>query len=503
MGDADGPAACWSRLMSTATVSHNDPARTAGTGRRRVQSVRVKHPTSAQRTATGKAARAEVPRSSHAEWQPAPDRRDPVHVLEEQAQTRVPELVPIRYGRMLVSPFTFYRGAAALMATDLAGSPRSGLQVQLCGDAHLSNFGAFAAPDRRLTFGVNDFDESLPGPFEWDVKRLAASFAVAGRDRGFDPKQRETVNVAVGRSYRKAMRGFAPMRALDLWYARIDVEDLAKQWATQATAKQRRRFDRNVAKARSKDSMRAFDRLTERVDGHPRIISDPPLIVPIEELVSPEQRVALEQTLREVIRSYRRTLTGDRRGLLERFRYVHAARKVVGVGSVGTRAWIVLMLGQDDADPLFLQLKEAEASVLEPYLKKSDLDHHGQRVVEGQRLMQAASDVMLGWFRTPDVDGVERDYYIRQLWDGKGSALVELMEPDALAAYAEVCGWTLARAHARSGDASAIAGYLGSGNAFDRAMASFAEDYADQNERDYAAFRSAIDTGRIAAEVGL
>src|SRR4051812_38264905 len=407
----------------------------------------VPHPTPEERAATGKAARTVAPRSAHAEWEPAADRRDPVELLEEQAASRVPELVPLRYGRMLVSAFTFYRGAAYPMAADLASEPRTGLEVQLCGDAHLSNFGAYSAPDRRLVFSINDFDETLAGPFEWDVKRLAASFAVAGRDRGFDAKQRQTVSVAVGRSYRQAMCDFAQMRALDLWYARIDVEDLAKQWATQATAKQRKRFDRNVAKARSKDSMRAFARLTEHVDGHRRVISDPPLIVPIEELVSPEQRAELEQTLREVIRSYRRTLAGDRRHLLERFRYVHAARKVVGVGSVGTRAWIVLMLGNDDTDPLFLQLKEAEQSVLEPFLGESEFANHGQRVVEGQRLMQAASDIMLGWIRTPGVDGVQRDFYIRQLWDGKGSALVESMDPSVLAGYARVCGWTLARAH--------------------------------------------------------
>jgi uncharacterized protein (DUF2252 family) len=470
--------------MSTATDSHNGPVSgIALRGRRGAHGGRVEHPTSAQRSATGKMARAAVPRSSHAAWEPAPGRRDPVHVLEEQAETRVPELVPIRYGRMLVSPFTFYRGAAALMAADLAGSPQTDLHAQLCGDAHLSNFGAYATPDRRLTFGVNDFDESLPGPFEWDVKRLAASFAVAGRDRGFHAKERETVNVAVGRSYRKAMRNYAPMRALDLWYARIDVEDLAKQWATQATAKQRKRFDGNVAKARSKDSMRAFDRLTQLVDGHPRIISDSPLIVPIEELVSPERRAELENALRDVIRSYRRTLTGDRRRLLERFHYVHAARKVVGVGSVGTRAWVVLMLGNDDADPLFLQLKEAEQSVLEPFLGESEFANHGQRVVEGQRLMQAASDIMLGWIRTPGVDGVQRDFYIRQLWDGKGSALVESMDPSTLVSYAQVCGRTLARAHARSGDATAIASYLGSGDTFDRAIAAFAESYAGGPER--------------------
>jgi uncharacterized protein (DUF2252 family) len=432
-----------------------------------------------------------------------PGRRDAVAVLEEQAQTRVPELVPIRYGRMLVSPFTFYRGAAAVMSADLAGAPRTGLQVQLCGDAHLSNFGAFAAPDRRLVFSVNDFDETLPGPFEWDVKRLAASFAVAGRDRGFDAKQRERVDVAVGRSYRAAMRDFAAMRALDLWYARVNVDELAKQWASQATGKQLKRFDRNVAKARAKDSLRASDRLTHVVDGELRIISDPPLIVPIEELLAPGQRAALEDAIRTVIRGYRRTLPADRRHLLERFHYAHAARKVVGVGSVGTRAWIVLMLGNDEQDPLFLQFKEAEASVLEPYLATSTFANHGQRVVEGQRLTQAASDIMLGWFRTPGIDGVERDFYIRQLWDGKGSAIVEAMEPNALTMYAQVCGWTLARAHARSGDAVAIASYLGSSDAFDRAMASFAEAYADQNELDYAALRDAVDTGTVAAEAGL
>jgi len=357
--------------MSTATATQDRPAAdTAGNGR-------VEHLTPAERVARGKAVRGEVPRASHAEWQPAPNRRDPVDILEDQAQTRVPELVPIRYGRMLVSPFTFYRGAAALMAADLADSPRTGLHVQLCGDAHLSNFGAFAAPDRRLIFGVNDFDESLPGPFEWDVKRLAASFAVAGRDLDLDAGERARVNLAVARSYREAMREFAGMRALDLWYVRLDIDDIAREWAAQASGKQRKRFDRNVAKARAKDSLRALDRLTEVVDGQRRIISDSPLIVPIEELVSEDQRAGLEDTLRDVIRRYRRTLTGDRRRLLERFRYVHAARKVVGVGSVGTRAWIVLMLGHDEGDPLFLQFKEAEASVLEPYLGKSDFANHG------------------------------------------------------------------------------------------------------------------------------
>ncbi len=478
------------------------PRANGSTGRRSARGA-VEHLTIAERAARGKAARAEVPRSVHAGWEAPSDRRDPIEILEQQALTRVPELVPIRHGRMLVSAFTFYRGAAALMAADLAGMARTRLTAQLCGDAHLSNFGAFAAPDRRLVFSVNDFDETLPGPFEWDLKRLVASFAVAGRDRGFNAPQREAAVLAAARGYRKAMREFAGMRALDLWYARVDVEELSARWAASATPKQFKRFERNIAKARAKDSMRASGRLTELVDGLPRIIRDPPLIVPIEDLVPPDRRIELEQSIRTIIRSYRRSLPSDRRHLLERYRYGHAARKVVGVGSVGTRAWIVLMLGISDEDPLFLQIKEAEASVLEPYLGASKLSNHGQRVVEGQRLMQSASDIMLGWFRTAGIDGVQRDFYIRQLWDGKGSALVEMMEPSALAAYAEVCGWTLARGHARSGDAAAISAYLGSSVAFDRAMASFAEAYADQNERDYAAFREAVSSGRLAAEEGL
>ena len=463
---------------------------------------RVEHPSMAERAARGRAARADVPRSSHAGWDPPAGRRDPVTVLEEQAQARVQELVPIRHGRMLVSPFTFYRGAAALMAADLATTPRTALQAQLCGDAHLSNFGAFSAPDRRLIFGLNDFDETLPGPFEWDVKRLVASFAVAGRDRQFDARERKTVSLAAARSYRTAMRAFAEMRALDVWYARLDIDEMAKRWSGDVSAKQLKRFERNVAKARTKDSLRAADRLTHVVDGKVRIISDPPLIVPIEEFATGEAD-AVENLARSVIRSYRRTLTSDRRHLLERFHYGDAARKVVGVGSVGTRAWIILMLGNDDNDPLFLQLKEAGPSVLEPHLGKSKFAQHGQRVVEGQRLMQAASDIMLGWIRTAGAGDTERDFYMRQLWDGKGSAIVEAMEPNAMVAYAEMCGWTLAHAHARSGDATAIASYLGSSDRFDRALASFSEDYADQNERDYAAFSDAVGSGRLAAETGL
>jgi uncharacterized protein (DUF2252 family) len=458
--------------------------------------------TAEERAATGKAARAEVPRSAHAVWEPSGDRPDPVELLEQQAASRVPELVPLRYGRMLVSPFTFFRGAAYPMAADLAESPRSGLEVQLCGDAHLSNFGAFAAPDRRLVFGLNDFDETLPGPFEWDVKRLLASFAVAGRDRGFDAKARDSINAAAARAYRVAMRDYAGMGNLDVWYARIEAEDLARA-GRQAGRKQLERFERNVAKARSKDSLKAFAKLTKIVDGEPRIASDPPLIVPIEDAIPVAEHHRLDEFVREVIRSYGQTLMPDRRRLLERYRYVHAARKVVGVGSVGARAWIMLLLGRDANDPLFLQLKEAQASVLETFLGASGFANHGQRVVEGQRLTQAASDILLGWIRITDLDGRPRDFYVRQLWDAKGSAVVEAMNPVGMALYAQVCGRSLAKAHARSGDAIAIGSYLGRGEAFDRALASFAEAYADQNERDYRALRHAVDAGRVRAQTGM
>jgi uncharacterized protein (DUF2252 family) len=456
-------------------------------------------PSSARRR--GKTARATVPRSSHGAWEPARDRRDPVDLLEEQNASRLADLVPLRYGRMLVSPFTFFRGAAYLMAADLADAPRTGLDVQLCGDAHLSNFGAFAAPDRRLIFGVNDFDETLPGPFEWDVKRLVASFAVAGRDRGFNATVRASVNTAVAQAYRGSMSEFAGMSNLDLWYARIHTEDIVSA-ASQASRKQVKRFERNVAKAQSKDSLKAFAKLTEIVDGEPRIVSDPPLIVPIEEALTTE-RQRLDELVRGVIRSYRRTLTADRRRLLERFRYVHAARKVVGVGSVGTRAWIMLMLGRDTSDPLFLQLKEAQTSVLEPFLGPSRFANHGRRVVEGQRLTQAASDILLGWIEVTDLDGQPRHFYIRQLWDQKGSAVIEAMDPRAMTMYGQLCGRSLAKAHARSGDAIAISSYLGARGSFDRALSSFAEAYADQNERDYRALEHAVASGRVQSESGM
>ena len=396
-------------------------------------------PSPDEREATGKAARAEAPRSRQAEGIPAGESRDAVAVLEAQAKTRAPELVPIRHGRMLASAFAFYRGAAAIMAADLAETPTSGFEVQLCGDAHLENFGAYAAPDRQLVFDCNDFDETLPGPWEWDVKRLAASFAVAGRERGFGEADRRSVVATAVRGYREAMRRFANEGNLDVWYERLDISAIVEQWSDAATKKERKRFERNVAKARTKDSMRAFSKLTHEVNGDVRIISAPPLIVPFEELFADQREVA-EERLGGVLAEYRGTLSDERRHLLDQFRYVHAARKVVGVGSVGTRAYIVLLLGRDGRDPLFLQAKEAEASVLEPYVAPSSYDHHGRRVVEGQRLMQAASDSFLGWLRAEGPDGKERDFYVRQLWDQKGSALVDVMSVRQMTAYAQICG---------------------------------------------------------------
>ena len=473
------------------------------TERRESQGAKVPHFTPDERAARGKAARTEVPRRSHGEWEPATGRPDPVALLEEQAASRVPELVPIRYGRMLVSPFTFFRGAAYLMASDLSDGARSGLHAQLCGDAHLSNFGAYAAPDRRLVFSVNDFDETLPGPFEWDVKRLVASFAVAGRDRGFDTKLRAKINAGVAEAYRDAMATYASMRNLDIWYDRIDVEQEVETFRAAASAEQAKRMDKNLAKSRTKDSLAAFNKLTEIVDGEPRIVNNPPLITTIDEIAGAGASAAREG-IHQLVRAYRRSLAGDRRKLIERYRMVDLARKVVGVGSVGTRAWIVLLLGRDGGDPLFLQAKEAQASVLEPFVGKSEFANHGQRVVEGQRLTQAASDIFLGWIHTEQgFDGQPRDFYLRQLWDAKGSAIVELMEPNAMLAYGRLCGRTLAKGHARSGDPIAISSYLGTSDVFDRAMAAFAETYADQNERDYKALEQAVESGRIKAETGL
>jgi uncharacterized protein (DUF2252 family) len=455
-----------------------------------------------ERAAAGKAARAATPRSSHREWQPPAERRSPVEVVEEQDASRVPELVPIRHGRMLASAFTFYRGAAAVMAADLAGLPRSGLEVQLCGDAHLSNFGGFAAPDRRIVFSVNDFDETLPGPFEWDVKRLAASVAVAGRDRGFRKRERRAAVLASAAEYRDAMRRFAAMRDLEVWYSRLDLAELVERFGSKLNRRRREQVEKGVAKAQHKDSLRALAKLARRENGDLRIVSDPPLIIPIEEVFSETAR-DVEAELRSLLADYRQSLDHDRQQLVAAYDYVHAARKVVGVGSVGTRAWIVLLTGRDSDDPLFLQAKEAEPSVLEPFAGKSRFKHHGRRVVEGQRLMQGAGDILLGWVTAEGIDGQRRDFYVRQLWDAKLSADVGLMAPSDLVLYAKLCGWTLARAHARSGDRIAIGAYLGSGTAFDEAIGDFAEAYADQNERDYDEMVGAVKSGRLAVEAGV
>jgi uncharacterized protein (DUF2252 family) len=465
----------------------------------------VPHFTVAERAARGRSARAECPRSSHAGFELAAE-RDPVAILEEQAPSRVPELVPIRYGRMLVSPFTFYRGAAAVMAHDLVSTPRAGLRVQLCGDAHLSNVGGYASPERDLVFDLNDFDETLPGPFEWDVKRLVASFEIAGRDRDFTKAQRRTAVLRVVRSYREWMRRLAETGNLDVWYAHLDVEKLERNLREQQATKQAEGLAKAAEKARTKDSLKAFAKLTHEVDGEPRIVSDPPLIVPIAELAEEAGIPAeeLDRSLHQLFREYRRTLQRDRRHLLEMFRMVDLARKVVGVGSVGTRCWIALLLGRDVDDPLFMQVKEAQASVLEPHLGKSEYANHGQRVVVGQRLMQATSDIFLGWVRVEEsLDGVPHDFYFRQLWDWKTSVDLDTILPIGLELYAEVCGFILARAHARSGDRIAIASYLGKGDTFDQALAEFAVAYADQNERDHAAFRKAADEGRITVQEGV
>ena len=452
----------------------------------------------------GIAARAAIPRSAHAEFNPGPERPDPIGLLERQAETRLPELVPIRYGRMLVSPFAFYRGAALVMASDLSTTPATGLRVQLCGDAHLSNFGVFATPERRMAFDLNDFDETLPGPFEWDVKRLAASLEVAGRDRGFARAERETVLRACARSYRTAMAGFAEQSNLEVFYARLGVEEMFARFRATLPRKSLQRAKKSLAKARTKDSMQALAQLTHDEGGEPRITSDPPLIVPVADLMPEDEALRLSEWIHAALREYRRTLSTERRRLLERYRFVEIARKVVGVGSVGTRAWIALMLGRDRQDPLFLQFKEAQPSVLEEFAGRSEYRNAGHRVVAGQRLMQTVSDVFLGWVRVVSpLDGVERDFYVRQLRDWKGSAEIEVMVPAAMQTYAEMCGWTLARAHARSGDSVAINAYLGKSDTFDRAIAAFSAAYADRNERDYALLKDAVASGRLTAETGL
>ena len=455
-----------------------------------------------ERAAAGKAARADVPLAAHAQFSPGLE-RDPVALLLEQAVTRVPELVPVRHGRMLVSPFTYYRGAALPMAADLATTPTSGLRVQLCGDAHLANFGAFASPERTLVFDLNDFDETLPGSFEWDVKRLAASFAVAGRDNSFKAKDTRKIVLHSVAAYRTAMREFAQQSLMAVWYAHLDIDDAMATLKSKVKADRFKMGEELLGKAYTKDSTHALSKLTTVVDGRRRIVSQPPLIVPIEEVFTHEEADSINGQLEMLLGRYQQTLQSDRAHLLGQFNLIHVARKVVGVGSVGTRAWILLMDAGDDLEPLFLQAKEAQASVLSGFAGKSEYDNQGERVVVGQHLMQATSDIFLGWQRTTGPDGIDRDYYVRQLRDWKFSVPIELLQPPGMVVYAGLCGWTLARAHARSGDRVALAAYLGSSDTFDNAVADFAETYADQNERDYNALAEAVADGRAEAQAGL
>jgi uncharacterized protein (DUF2252 family) len=464
-------------------------------------------PTLDERRKAGKRARKSVPRESHAGWEPAIGRLQAVEPLEQQALTRVPELVPIRYERMLASPFAFFRGTAVLMAGDLSSTPDAGLTVQACGDAHLSNFGGFASPERTLVFDINDFDETAPGPWEWDVKRLASSVALAGRSRGLGRAARRKLLLATVRRYRHAMRRFASIGNLEVWYSVLNA-DVLDQALSDAHASRRKKLRSGLQeateKATAKDRMRAFRKLTTVDDGRLQIISDPPVLVRAADLLPAGDASELRATMDGLLAEYRASLPQDRRRLLEGYTFVDIARKVVGVGSVGTRCWILLLEGAStDGDPLFLQFKEAEASVLEPFAGASEFDNHGRRVVEGQRLMQATSDILLGWLHTDGIDGAPRDFYGRQLWDWKLSAELDAMTPRLLALYVEMCAWTLARAHARSGDRVGIASYLGGGDAFDRAIAEFAELYADQSERDYGALFDAVKSGRVTSGAGV
>jgi len=440
-----------------------------------------------ERRQLGRNRRKVAQRSSHAGWEAPSTRRDALSILSEQNKRRFPDLVPLRWGRMVASPFTFYRGAAAVMAADLAATPVSRLDVQACGDAHLQNFGIFASPERNLLFDVNDFDETLPGPWEWDVKRLAASVELAARDNGFTDEQATDATLQAVRSYRQWMAYLAEQTQLDVWYAKVDVERILPLIPTDA----QKRSAKLVERARRHTTLQALDKLTEVVDGHRRIIDDPPLVEHLPELTT-------YHAVHTVLDRYKESLQQDKRILLERFEIIDIARKVVGVGSVGTHCWIALCSAdREDDDPLFLQIKEANRSVLEPWIGASSFATHGERVVVGQRLMQAASDMFLGWTKFR-----ERTYYIRQLRDMKGSADVSSMTPTMLGAYAAVCGFTLARAHARTGDPIAISAYLGEGDIFDNAIAQFSKDYADQTERDHAELRKAIDSGSIEAIEG-
>ena len=464
----------------------------------------VPRPTREERRKRGREARREVPRASHADLELGADRADPVALLASQDRTRVPELLPIRYGRMAVSPFAYFRGAALPMAADLAATPRSGFDVQICGDAHLSNFGLFASPERRLVFDINDFDETLPGPWEWDVKRLAASLEIAGRDNGFSAKQRRRIVVESVAAYRRAMAEFADRTALEVWYAHADEEQVRERFAGLLRGKRRKAFDRTTEQARSKDNLGALGRFADTTDGRTRIVADPPLVVPVSELVEEgADPVEVSRMMVGVLDAYRISLEPERRALLDRYELVDMARKVVGVGSVGARSWMLLLLGDDPRDPLFLQAKEAGPSVLARFLGTGASENDGERVVVGQRLMQAVGDIFLGWVRVEAMDGVPRDYYLRQLRDWKGSADLGAMRPVGVRAYGSLCGWTLARAHARTGDRIAISAYLGKGAEFDEALGEFARAYADQNERDHGALVDAITAGRVTARPGV
>jgi uncharacterized protein (DUF2252 family) len=464
---------------------------------------KVTHLSRTERAERGKAARAVAPLAAHAAFDPGSDRPDPVELLESQTASRVPELVPIRRGRMASAPFAFYRGAALVMASDLSMTPTSGLSTQLCGDAHLSNFGVFGSPERHLLFDLNDFDETAPGPFEWDVKRLAASLEIAGRANEFKAKQRRAIVVAAVQSYRESMRGFAQQGNLAVWYARLDVDEALAASRSQLSLEGARRTEAAMAKARTRDSMNALEKLTTMVDGRARIVGDPPLVETISELFPDRDPDEVMTEMRELIRAYRTSLVPDRRYLLEQYRLVDMARKVVGVGSVGTRCWILLLEGVDGGDPLFLQAKEAGDSVLSRFTGVKRRGHNGERVVTGQRLMQAASDIFLGWQRVDGFDGITRDYYVRQLRDWKASLPVEQMVAAGMTVYGRLCGWTLARAHARGGDRVQIAAYLGRKDTFDQAVADFAVAYADQNEKDHARLTDEISAGRLEAVFGL
>jgi uncharacterized protein (DUF2252 family) len=481
--------------MARTTTARRPPARRAAR-----PPAEAPHLTRAERVARGRALRTEVPRAAHAAFTLGPGRADPLELLTSEDAARLPELLPIRYGRMAVSPFTYYRGAALPMASDLADTPRTDLRVQACGDAHLANFGMFASPERRLVFDANDFDETLPGPWEWDVKRLATSMEIAARDNGFPGRARREIVLAAVAAYRTAMRDFAAGTSLDVWYAAADVDAVRSRFEHTIRGARAERFEKTVDKAKTKDNLGTLDRFAGVTDGRPRIVAEPPLIVPVSELTeSGADPAAVMEALGEVVGAYRESLEPERRVLLDRYRLVDAARKVVGVGSVGTRSWMLLMLGEDVTDPLFLQAKEAGPSVLERFLGPSEYPNAGQRVVVGQRMMQAAGDIFLGWVRVEGFDGRTRDFYVRQLRDWKGSADIARMVPKGMRAYGELCGWTLARAHARTGDPVAIAAYLGSGTAFDAAVGDFAQAYADQNERDHAALVDAIAGGRVVA----